>query len=325
MNPFLLSVRDLTVAFRTEHGVFPVVEDVNFDIEHGCCVGIVGESGCGKSATAMSLLRLLPQPTGQILSGSVSFQGKDLLHLPLKQLRAIRGNRIGTIFQEPMQALNPVQRIGDQIAEVLRLHKGMRETEALQEAVRLLDAVQISAPERRVHEYPHSLSGGMRQRVLIAMAVACRPNLIIADEPTTALDVTVQQQILSLLREMRSDLGAACLLITHDMGVVAENCDYVWVMYAGRLVEGAPVRELFSHPCHAYTHALLRSMITPDLPHKTPLYTVPGTVASPRHFVPGCRFCQRLGRTGDTLLQRPSMVEITPSHFVEACPLCTNS
>ncbi len=323
MTSPLLSVRNLTVAFDTEHGVYPVAEDISFDIPSGNCVAIVGESGSGKSATAMSLLRLLPQPGGRILSGSAIFHDEDLLAMPLKKLRDIRGNRISCIFQEPMQALNPVQRIGDQIAEVLILHKGIGEEEAWHEAVRLLEAVQIPAANQRAQDYPHSLSGGMRQRVLIAMALACRPELIIADEPTTALDVTVQQQILALLREMRRELGAACLLITHDMGVVSENCDYVWVMYAGRFVEGAPVRELFEHPCHAYTRALMRSMITPDLPHKSELSTIPGTVAPPGDYVDGCRFCQRLGREGDVLLERPSVVEITRGHYVEACPFCT--
>ena len=320
----LMEVRHLTTAFMTEHGLHPVVEDVSFDIPQGKCVGIVGESGCGKSATAMSLVRLLPQPRGRILSGSVRFLGEDLLTMPQKRLREIRGGSIGVIFQEPMQALNPVQRIGDQIAETLLLHRNMSPDEAWDEAIRLLEFVHFAAPGERVSEYPHSLSGGMRQRALIAMALACRPKLIIADEPTTALDVTVQHQVLSLLRELRMELGAASLLISHDLGVIAQNCDIVWVMYAGRMVESAPVEELFSHPRHAYTKALLASMPRADYERKTHLPTIPGYVAPPHEYVPGCRFCHRLGRSGDSLLTRPPFAEVSPHHYVELCPLCTS-
>lgn len=319
----ILEVRHLTTAFMTEHGLLPVVDDVSFDIPQGKCVGIVGESGCGKSATAMSLVRLLPQPRGRVLSGSVRFQGRDLLTLPNRELRKLRGGEIGIIFQEPMQALNPVQRIGDQIAEVLMLHRRLSHEAAWEEAIRLLEYVHFAAPRERVSEYPHSISGGMRQRALIAMALACRPQLIIADEPTTALDVTVQHQVLSLLRELRSELGAASLLITHDLGVIAQNCDIVWVMYAGRMVESAPVAELFAHPCHAYTRALLASIPRAELPRKSPLPVIPGSVPSPWEHVPGCRFCQRLGREGDTLLTRAPLLPISPGHYVEACPLCT--
>ena len=319
----LMEIRGLTTAFHTEHGLFPVVEDVSFDIPHGKCVGIVGESGCGKSATAMSLVRLLPRPRGRILSGCVNFKGEDLLTMAPERLREIRGGCIGTIFQEPMQALNPVQRIGDQISEVLMLHCKISAEEAWEEAIRLLEFVHFAAPRERVSDYPHALSGGMRQRALIAIALACRPELIIADEPTTALDVTVQHQVLSLLRELRSELGAASLLITHDLGVIAQNCDIVWVMYAGRMVEAAPVEELFAHPSHAYTRALLAAMPRPEYTRKTHLPTIPGVVAAPHEYAPGCRFCQRLGRSGSTLQERPSFVHIGNSHFVEACPLCT--
>lgn len=324
-NPNLMEVRGLTTAFHTEHGLHPVVEDVSFDIPYGKCVGIVGESGCGKSATAMSLVRLLPQPRGQILAGQVLFKGEDVLTMSPKRLQELRGGHIGTIFQEPMQALNPVQRIGDQIAEVLMLHRKMSAEEAWEEAIHLLEFVHFAAPRERVCDYPHSLSGGMRQRALIAIALACRPELMIADEPTTALDVTVQHQVLSLLRELRKELGAASLLITHDLGVVAQHCDIVWVMYAGRMVESAPVDELFANPCHAYTKALLDSMPRPEYERKSLLPTIPGYVAAPHEYVPGCRFCQRHGRTGSTLTMRPSFVHIGNSHYVEACPYCTHT
>ena len=319
----VLEVRHLTTAFETDHGQLPVVDDVSFDIPQGKCVGIVGESGCGKSATAMSLVRLLPRPRGKILSGSVRFHGRDLLTLPHRELQKVRGGQIGVIFQEPMQALNPVQRIGDQIAETLILHRRLSREAAWDEATRLLEYVHVAAPRERAQEYPQSLSGGMRQRVLIAMALACRPELIIADEPTTALDVTVQHQVLSLLSELRSELGAASLLITHDLGVIAQNCDVVWVMYAGRMVESAPVAELFSNPCHAYTRALLSAIPHAGLPGKSPLPTIPGAVPSPWNYVKGCRFCQRLGRQGETLFTRAPLLPISPGHYVEACPRCT--
>lgn len=323
-NANLLEVRGLTTAFRTEHGLHPVVEDVSFDIPYGRCVGIVGESGCGKSATAMSLVRLLPRPSGCTTAGSVLFKGEDILTMPPKRLHEIRGGHIGTIFQEPMQALNPVQRIGDQIAEVLMLHRHLSPDEAWEEAIHLLEFVHIAAPRDRANDYPHALSGGMRQRALIAIALACRPELIIADEPTTALDVTVQHQVLSLLRELRRELSAASLLITHDLGVIAQNCDIVLVMYAGRIIESAPVAELFANPCHAYTQALLAAIPRPEYARKSLLPTIPGSLAAPHEYVPGCRFCQRLGRSGDSLLHRPSIVHIGNSHYVEACPLCTS-
>lgn len=320
----LLEVRNLTVAFDTEMGMARAVDDVSFEVPRGQCVGIVGESGCGKSVTAMSLVRLLPQPAGRILRGKVTFDGEDVLKMPADKLRKLRGGQVGVIFQEPLRSLNPVQRIGEQIAETLMLHRGLTHEAALKEAVEILKFVHIPDAEARVNEYPMSLSGGMRQRVVIAIALACRPQLIIADEPTTALDVTVQQQILALIRELREELGASSILITHDLGVIAQNCDRVVVMYGGRVVERAPVHELFANPRHAYTKALLASMPRPEYPRKSPLPTIPGSVASLHEFVPGCRFCQRMGREGDTLIDRPPLVEVTPGHFVEACPLCTD-
>lgn len=321
-NSPLLDVRHLSVAFADEGRELRAVDDISFTVPRGKCVGIVGESGCGKSVTAMSMVRLLPRPAGRILGGQVLFNGKDVLQMPPKKLRELRGGRIGFIFQEPMNALNPVHTIGEQVAETLMLHRGMTPEQAWPEAVELLKQVRIPAAAERADDFPSALSGGMRQRVVIAMAIACRPQLIIADEPTTALDVTVQQQILSLLGEMRRELNASTLLITHDLGIIARHCDRVLVMYAGRIVESAPVEELFARPAHAYTRALLAAMPRRDYPHKSYLPTIPGQVAAIRDYVPGCRFCQRMGVDPKTLTERPPMVEIAPDHFVEACPRC---
>ncbi len=318
----LLTVRHLTTTFETEEGNVVAVDDVSFSIPKGQSVGIVGESGCGKSVTAMSLVRLLPQPAGRILNGEILFNGEDIIKMSPRRLREIRGGRIGFIFQEPMNALNPVHTIGDQIAETLMIHRGMSSSSAWGEAINLLNHVHIPSAEQRADEYPMSLSGGMRQRVLSAMALACRPGLIIADEPTTALDVTVQQQILELIRDLRMEMGASCLLITHDLGVIAQNCDRVLVMYAGRIVESAPVRELFANPCHAYTRALLASMPRLEYARKTHLPTIPGHVPAIRDYVQGCRFCQRMGHPKEKLTERPPMREVSPGHLVEACPRC---
>lgn len=319
----LLEVKNLTVAFESERGLSRAVDDISFVVPRGKCVGIVGESGCGKSVTAMSLVRLLPQPTGKILSGEILFDGEDVLTMSHRRLRDLRGGRVGFIFQEPMSALNPVHTIGDQIAETLMLHRGLSAEAAWTEAINLLNRVRIPSAALCASQYPGALSGGMRQRVVIAMALACRPELIIADEPTTALDVTVQQQILDLLRELHEDLGASSLLITHDLGVIAQHCDRVLVMYAGRIVESAPVEELFANPCHAYTKALLAAMPRREYVRKTLLPSIPGHVPSIRHHVQGCRFCQRMGIPVQELTERPPMVEIAPGHRVEACPRCT--
>ena len=321
-SPNLLEVSNLSIAFESERGLSLAVDDISFVMPRGSCVGIVGESGCGKSATAMSLVRLLPQPTGHIVSGKINFDGEDVVTMSPRRLQALRGGRVGFIFQEPMSALNPVHTIGDQIAETLMLHRDMTAEAAWVEAINLLNRVRIPSAAVCANQYPGSLSGGMRQRVGIAMALACRPELIIADEPTTALDVTVQQQILALLRELREDLGASSLLITHDLGVIAQNCDRVIVMYAGRIVESAPVEELFANPRHAYTKALLAAMPRREYERKTMLPSIPGHVASIRHQVKGCRFCQRMGISVDLLTDRPPMVEIAPGHRVEACPRC---
>ena len=322
MSEPLLQVRDLITAFDTDGGLIRAVDHVSFDIERGKTLGIVGESGCGKSVTAMSLIRLLPQPSGKILQGEVMFKGRDLTKLKPAELRKIRGNEIGVIFQEPMTALNPVHRIGKQLSECFRLHKKMSKRQAWEAAIEMLRLVKIPAPELRAGDYPHQLSGGMRQRVVIAMALACRPDLVIADEPTTALDVTVQAQILDLMKRLQAEMGMSVILITHDLGVIAETCDEVVVMYGGRVVERAPVKSLFAKPLHAYTRGLLSSIPRMETPRKTVLPVIPGMVASLKDFAPGCRFCQRMDRQGSTLRERPPFIQVSPGHWVEACPIC---
>jgi oligopeptide/dipeptide ABC transporter ATP-binding protein len=271
----------------------------------------------------MSIVDLLPKPSGQVLGGSIQFKDRELRGATPEVMYGVRGNEIGVIFQEPMAALNPVQRVGKQITESLLLHRETSKQEALKRAVELLDAVGIPAPERRISDYPHELSGGMRQRVMIAIALCCDPDLLIADEPTTALDVTVQAQILDLMSKMQEERGMGTLLITHDLGVIAEQCDEVVVMYAGRIVERAPVKKLFGEPKHAYTKGLLASIPRLANKRKTKLQTIPGQVASIHEFVSGCRFCQRMGRNGDGLDKRPSYEKVEPDRFLETCPQCT--
>ncbi len=318
----LLEVRRLITAFDTDAGLMRAVDEVSFSVEKGRTLGIVGESGCGKSVTAMSIVRLLPQPAGKVLGGEVMFKGRDLLKASDREIHSVRGGEIGVIFQEPMTALNPVHRIGRQLSEALLLHKKMSKKEAWERSIELLHEVRIPAPEMRAGDYAHQLSGGMRQRVVIAMALACRPDLVIADEPTTALDVTVQAQILDLMGRLQAELGMAVVLITHDLGVIAETSDDVVVMYAGRVVERASVEELFANPRHAYTKGLLASIPRPDIPSKSELVTIPGMVGGLSEFVHGCRFCQRMGREGPTLRNRPPFIETTPGHWVEACEEC---
>jgi len=269
----LLVIHDLVTEFRTEHGVIRAVDAISLEIPRRKTLGLVGESGSGKSVTALSIMRLIADPPGRIAAGEIRYDGKDVLKLSDAEMRAIRGNRIGMIFQEPMTSLNPVFTVGNQVAEAVRLHQGKSRRQALAVAVEMLRLVGIPSPEERVHSYPHQLSGGMRQRVMIAMALACKPDLLIADEPTTALDVTIQAQILDLLRKLQGDLGMSILLITHDLGVVAETCDEVAVMYAGRIVERAPTPALFAGPRHHYTAGLLRSV---------PSYEPVGTDAAAR-------------------------------------------
>ena len=287
----LLEVRDLRMGFPRDGREVLALDGVGFSLDRGRVLGIVGESGCGKSMTALSIMRLVPSP-GRIVGGEIVFAGRDLLTLPEREMRKLRGAEIAMIFQEPMTALNPVIDVGDQVAEALRLHRAMGRREARVRSIALLGEVGIPEPERRARSYPHELSGGMRQRIMIAMAIACEPELLIADEPTTALDVTIQAEILELLRALREWRGMALMLITHDLGVVAEQADDVAIMYAGRIVEHAPVRELFHHPRHPYTRALLRSM--PRLgEHRTRLEAIPGQVPDLARLPSGCAFRDR--------------------------------
>ena len=298
MTEPLLQVDQLLTAFKLEAGILRAVDQVSFSIHRGETLGLVGESGCGKSVTSLSILRLIANPPGEIAAGKIIFEGKDLLQLSEAQMRAMRGNRISMIFQEPMTSLNPVFTIGDQIAEVFRIHQHLSRSDARDKAIEMLKLVKIPAAEARFDEYPHQLSGGMRQRVMIAMALACKPQLLIADEPTTALDVTIQAQILDLIQKLQKQLQMSVLLITHDLGVVAEVCDRVVVMYAGRVVEEAPVYELFNKPRHPYTMGLLRSI--PKLGQRSEyLPTIEGTVPSLLKLPQGCRFQTRCPHVQD--------------------------
>jgi oligopeptide/dipeptide ABC transporter ATP-binding protein len=320
----LLRIENLTVGFDTENGHLTAVDGISLDAPRGKTLGIVGESGSGKSVTALAIMRLLPQPSGKITAGRILFDGQDLSILPLSELRKVRGNRIGMVFQEPMTALNPAHRIERQLVEPLRLHLHLTKEQARVRALELLTLVGIPAPEERLRAYPHQLSGGMRQRVVIAIALACNPALLICDEPTTALDVTIQAQILELLKDLQRRLNMTVILITHDLGVIAENADEVAVMYAGRLVERAPVVELFEKPRHAYTQALLRAIPSFEGEPKTPLFSIEGMVPSLAELKPGCRFAPRSGRpfTEADLMERPPWLEISPGHWVEASRVC---
>jgi len=287
----LLAVRGLEVCFFSEAGAVPAVRGVDLEIEAGSTLALVGESGSGKSVTALAIIGLV-DPPGRIVRGEVRFQGRDLTQLSPRELRSIRGAHISMVFQEPMTSLNPVFRVGEQIAEVLRLHQGMRARQARDRVVQLLDRVGIPSPETRVDSYPHELSGGMKQRVMIAMALACKPALLIADEPTTALDVTIQAQILELLGRLQEEVGMAILLITHNLGVVAHFARNVAVMYAGKLVETCSVPELFANPVHPYSQALLRALPRPGHEGER-LEAIEGTVPSPLHLPKGCAFSER--------------------------------
>ena len=290
----VLQVSHLATAFDTEAGRIQAVDDVSFEVNRGKTLGIVGESGCGKSVTALSIMRLLPRPAGKILDGRILYQGKDIVRMTPEAMRGLRGRHISMIFQEPMTALNPVHRIGRQIAEVFRLHDAaLDETRIREKSIEMLARVGIPDPERRVMEYSHQISGGMRQRVMIAMALAVRPDILIADEPTTALDVTIQAQILDLMKQLQRENEMAMIFITHDLGVIADICDDVVVMYAGTVVESAPVRELFENPRHPYTRGLLESIPRLETPGKTPLPIISGMVPALSDLPPGCRFQNR--------------------------------
>ena len=294
----ILEVKHLQTTFFTEEGEVRAVDDVSFNVYKGKTIGIVGESGCGKSVTSLSIMRLIPNPPGRTTGGEILYRGKDLLKLDMPTMRKIRGNEISMIFQEPMTSLNPVFTIGNQICEAISLHQDLPGKDVRTKAIDMLRLVGIPSPERRIDDYPHQLSGGMRQRVMIAMALSCNPNVLIADEPTTALDVTIQAQILDLLKELQDRVGMALMLITHDLGVVAEVADEVVVMYAGRVVEQGKVREIFAHPKHPYTRGLLNSIPTMSLDptgkvKKKRLETIPGIVPSLLDLPPGCRFQDR--------------------------------
>ena len=315
MNKPLLDVRSLSTYFITEEGVVRAVENVSFEIQPGEILSLVGESGCGKSVTGLSILRLLPIPPGRIASGEILFDGKNLLQLEEKEMEGVRGNEISMIFQEPMTSLNPVFTIGDQIVEAILLHQGLDKGEARKSTIEMLDRVKIPDPESRIDAYPHQLSGGMRQRAMIAMALSCQPKLLIADEPTTALDVTIQAQVLRLLKEIQREMGMAVMLITHDLGVVAEIADRVAVMYAGRIVEVASIEAIFGQMRHPYTKGLLHSI--PQLQEKrTRLNAIPGQVPNPLNLPVGCKFHPRCYlMIEDCKKEEPPLIQVNGDHF----------
>ncbi len=314
----LLQVRDLKTWFHTEAGVARAVDGVSFDIFPGEVLGLVGESGSGKSVTALSILRLIPDPPGRIVSGSVQFRGRDLLRLSWEEIRAVRGKDISMIFQEPMTSLNPVFTIGMQLQEAILSHEQVSRQEARKRSIEMLQLAGIPDPASRLHEYPHQFSGGMRQRVMIAMALACNPALLIADEPTTALDVTIQAQILELMLRIKDQRReAAILLITHNLAVVAETCHRVMVMYGGKIQEVAPVRELFRNPLHPYTQGLLASLPSLGGPKQRRLAAIPGNVPSILELPPGCKFETRCSRRFEKcVLAEPELIESAPGHWV---------
>jgi len=313
-NP-LLEVRDLTIHFFTEEGVIQAVENVNFEIYPGEVLGLVGESGCGKSVTGLSLLRLISIPPGRIVNGDILFEGRSLLPLEEKEMERVRGNDISMIFQEPMTSLNPVFTIGDQIIEAILLHQGSDKAEARRRAIQMLDRVKIPSPEKTIDSYPHQLSGGMRQRAMIAMALSCQPKLLIADEPTTALDVTIQSQVLHLLNEIQREMQMSVMLITHDLGVVSEIADRVAVMYAGRIFEYGPIETIFGKMRNPYTRGLMGS-IPPLTVKKTRLDAIPGQVPDPMHLPAGCKFHPRCYlMIEECKKEEPPLFQVNGDHF----------
>jgi peptide/nickel transport system ATP-binding protein len=309
----LLEVRDLRTYFRTEQGLAKAVDGVSFSVGHGKTVAIVGESGCGKTVTALSILQLIPMPPGEIVSGQILLSGRNLLGLSQRELQRVRGGEIAMIFQEPATSLNPVFTIGDQIAEAIRLHRDLPRSEVRREVLRVLTEVRMSEPQRRIDQYPHELSGGMKQRAMIAMALSCNPKLLIADEPTTALDVTIQARILDLLRKSQAEHGMAVLLITHDLGVVAEMADEVIVMYAGQIVEQGLVGDVFAKPLHPYTRGLFASLPRVDR-HDDRLQAIEGNVPPPTQFPDGCRFRDRCAYSAEKCREWPPLMTWDPNH-----------
>jgi len=321
----LLQIRDLHTHFQTPVGTARAVDGVSLHVEAGEVLGIVGESGCGKSVLALSVLRLLPMPPAVFAGGEIIFRGRNLLDLPEWEIRTIRGNEISMIFQEPMTALNPVFTVGNQLAEAFRIHQGASRSEARGKAVEMLETVGVPIPRDRVKEYPHELSGGIRQRVMIAMALACRPGLLIADEPTTALDVTIQAQILDLMERLREDLGTAIIMITHDLGVIAEISHRVVVIYAGKIMEQTSTLELFDRPLHPYTQGLMQAIPSPEATRKTQeLYEIRGVVPSLSALPSGCRFHPRCPYVQEICREKePDLMEIIASHWA-ACWMAGN-
>jgi oligopeptide/dipeptide ABC transporter ATP-binding protein len=317
LNQELLNIENLKTYFFTKIGIARAVDNLDLSVKRGEIVGIVGESGCGKSVTALAILRLVKNPPGRIMAGEIIFEGQNLLDISLKEMKKIRGNKISMIFQEPMTSLNPVYKVGNQISESFILHQGLSKREALDRSIEILDLVGIPAPERRVNDYPHQLSGGMRQRVMIAMALSCEPKLLIADEPTTALDVTIQAQILDMMLKLKEETGTSILLITHDLGVIAEMAQMVAVMYAGKVMESADVLELFNKPKHPYTLGLLKSIPRSDLTGQRgqPLDPIAGVVPDLMNLPEGCKFSDRCSSVMERCTQKePPIVEATSGH-----------
>ena len=322
MSETILKINNLKTYFKTDEGIAHAVDGLDLELDKGETLGIVGESGCGKSVTSLSIMKLIQSPPGYFESGEIIFKGQDLLTLSEREMRSIRGNKISMIFQEPMTSLNPVFTIGNQIVEAIILHQALNKNDAKDKAVEMLNLVGIPAPEQRFYEYPHQLSGGMRQRVMIAMALSCEPEILIADEPTTALDVTIQAQILDLIKKLQLDLDLSVMLITHDLGVVSQVCDRVLVMYAGVVVEYASTEEIFSNPLHPYTKALMDSIPKIDLQNKR-LKTLKGMVPSIINIGEGCKLCSRFdgeecacGGSGE----EPDLIDAGKSHFVRCNP-----
>lgn len=316
MNEALLSVRNLRTYFDSEDGVVKAVDDVSFDLQRGETLGIVGESGSGKSVTNLSVMRLIPEPPGRIVSGEILFNGQDLLTLTADDMRRIRGKRIAMIFQDPMTSLNPFMRISRQLMEITELHLGYSRARARAHAIEMLQRVGIPDAAARVDSYPHEFSGGMRQRVMIAMALSCEPELLIADEPTTALDVTIQAQILELIKRLKEETGTSVILITHDLGVVAGLTDHIIVMYAGKVFERAPTRKLFTTPANPYTKGLLRSVPDPAHERGRELYQIPGLPPDVARLPPGCPFAPRCARVEELCRREfPPLVQLAPDHY----------
>ncbi len=318
MSKYLVKIKKLKTYFYTEDGIVKAVDDVSFNIRKGEIIGVVGESGCGKSVTAMSIMRLIPSPPGKIVAGEILFEDKNILELKDAEMRKIRGNDIAVIFQEPMTSLNPIFTIGYQIEEVIMLHQKSNKVEAKKKAIDMLKLVGVPRADEIVECYPHELSGGMRQRAMIAMEVSCNPKLLIADEPTTALDVTIQAQILDIMKDLKKKLNTSIMLITHDLGVIAEMAEYVVVMYAGKVIEEAPVIEIFKNPMHPYTEGLMKSKPSLDKDVDR-LYSIPGQVPNPINMPEECYFCARCPKAIDICRkQQPLIREIRPGHKV-AC------